>query len=129
MLEGSDIRYMPFPGRVAGIPSVLAGPAEDIVRSAAALAGQEGVHGLDLLAWRYDGDVETLIARVAGVTDKPVVVAGSVDSAARIAALRSAGAWGFTVGTAALDGVFPARLPGLAGQLAAIREAEAAAGF
>ncbi|WP_375690892.1 hypothetical protein [Pseudooceanicola sp. LIPI14-2-Ac024] len=128
-IAGSGLRYMPFPGRVEGIPSVLHGPAEAIVASAAELAALDGVHGLDLLAWRFSGDVEALIARVAGVTDKPVVVAGSVVRPAQIAALRSAGAWGFTIGTAALDGVFPAQAPGLEGQLAAIRAAEAAAGF
>ena len=88
-----------------------------------------GVDGLDLLAWRYTGEVEALIARVAGAVGKPVVVAGSVVKPAQIAALCSAGAWGFTIGTAALDGVFPARAPGLAGQLAAILAAEEAAGF
>lgn len=129
VMAGSGIRYMPFPGRVEGIPSVLHGPAEAIVASAEAMAAMEGVHGLDLLAWRFRGDVEALIARVAGATEKPVVVAGSVVNPAQIAALRSAGAWAFTIGTAALDGVFPAAEPGLAGQLAAIRAAEDAAGF
>lgn len=129
LLAGSGIRYMPFPGRVEGIPSVLHGPAEAIVASARALAAMEGVDGLDLLAWRFRGDAVALIARVAGATEKPVVVAGSVETPAQIAALCSAGAWGFTIGTAALDGVFPAVAPGLAGQIAAIRAAEAAAGF
>ncbi|WP_370286135.1 hypothetical protein [Pseudooceanicola nanhaiensis] len=129
IVAGSGLRYMPFPGRVAGIPSVLHGPAEAIVASAVELAGLDGVDGLDLLAWRYTGEVEALIARVAGAVGKPVVVAGSVVKPAQIAALCSAGAWGFTIGTAALDGVFPAREPGLAGQLAAILAAEEAAGF
>ncbi|MDF1855831.1 hypothetical protein [Pseudooceanicola sp.] len=129
LVAGSGLRYMPFPGRIEGIPSVLHGPAGAIVASAAKLAALEGVHGLDLLAWRFRGDVEALIAGVVGVTDKPVIVAGSVDSPARIAALRAAGAWGFTIGTAALDGVFPARAPGLSAQIAAIQAAEATAGF
>ena len=129
LLAGAGPRYMPFPGRVEGIPSVLHGPAEDIVDSARRLAALDGVHGLDLLAWRFAGNVEALIAQVAGVTDKPVVVAGSVDSPAQIAALCHAGAWGFTIGTAALDGVFPAAEPGLSGQLAAIGAATRAAGF
>lgn len=131
IVAGAGLRYMPFPGRVEGIPSVLHGPAEAIVASAVDLAGLDGVDGLDLLAWRYEGEgeVEALIARVAGAVAKPVVVAGSVVKPAQIAALCSAGAWGFTIGTAALDGVFPARAPGLAGQLAAILAAEKAAGF
>ena len=126
-IRGAGLRYMPFPGRVAGLPSVLHGPAGDIVASAAELAALDGVDGLDLLAWRFDGDVEALIARVVGQVRKPVVVAGSVTRPAQIAALTSAGAWGFTIGTAALDGVFPAAEPGLVGQLRAILAAESAA--
>lgn len=129
MIADNGMRYMPFPGRIEGIPSVLHGPADAIVASAERLSQIDGVHGLDLLAWRFAGDVEALIARVAGVTDKPVIVAGSVDSPAKIAALRHAGAWGFTIGTAALDAVFPAQKPGLKGQIAAIQAAESDAGF
>jgi len=36
-----------------------------------------------------------------------VIVAGSIDRSARIAEAIDAGATGFTVGTAALDGIFP----------------------
>lgn len=122
-LTGSGIRYMPFPGRISGLPSVLHGPAGDILASAARLAALDGVHGLDLLAWRFAGDVPALIRAVCAVTPKPVIVAGSVDGPDRIAELAGCGAAGFTVGTAALDGVFPARAPGLAGQLASIRQA------
>ena len=51
---------------------------------------------------------------------QPVVMAGSIESAERIEAVIQAGAAGFTVGTAALEGVFPTG-PGLADQLAYIR--------
>jgi phosphoribosylformimino-5-aminoimidazole carboxamide ribonucleotide (ProFAR) isomerase len=57
-----------------------------------------------LLAYRYDGDVDALVRAVVGATDLPVICAGSVDSAERIRALDAAGAWAFTIGTAALDG-------------------------
>ena len=42
---------------------------------------------------------------VVGATDLPVICAGSVDSVERIRALDGCGAWAFTIGTAALDGV------------------------
>ncbi len=106
ILAGTGIRYYPFPGQVTGHPSVLHGPAEDIIASARALADLEGVHGLDLLAWRYDSEVEALIAGVCGAVRKPVIVAGSIDRPGRIAAAARAGAAGFTIGTAALDGAF-----------------------
>jgi 4-hydroxythreonine-4-phosphate dehydrogenase len=123
VLAGTGIHYSPFPGAVVGHPSVLEGTIDSIARSARRLAAMDGVHGLDLLAYRFSGDVPALIHRVCQVVaPKPVVVAGSIDRPERIAALIEAGAAGFTVGTAALDGVFPARSPKLADQLAFIVE-------
>lgn len=100
------LRYYPFPGRITGHPSVLEGPAEEIVASARALAALEHVHGLDLLAYRFAGDVPALMRQVAQAVEKPVIVAGSIDSPARIDAVAEAGAAGFTVGTAAFAGAF-----------------------
>ncbi|MGY2049003.1 4-hydroxythreonine-4-phosphate dehydrogenase [Methylobacterium sp. JK268] len=122
LLAGTGIRYYPFPGRVVGHPSRLDGSPEAIVASAQGLAAMPGVHGLDLLAYRFAGDVPDLIARVCAAVDKPVLVAGSIDREERIAALVRAGAAGFTIGTAALDGRFPSAEPGLRGQIAAVRD-------
>ncbi|ADI12605.1 hypothetical protein SBI_09487 [Streptomyces bingchenggensis BCW-1] len=109
ILDGAPVEYWPFPGRVAGHPSILCGDAADIVASAKDLAATTGVHGLDLLAYRFGGDAAALAAQVVTAVDVPVLAAGSVDRAERIAALRDAGVWGFTVGTAVLDGSFPWR--------------------
>jgi methylglyoxal synthase len=114
------VRYYPFPGRITGHPSVLEGPAEDIVASARALAALEHVHGLDLLAYRFAGDVPGLMAEVCAAVTKPVIVAGSIDRAERVEATAAAGAQGFTVGTAALAGAFPSDTAGFAGQVRAI---------
>ncbi len=121
VIAGSALRYYPFPGRITGHPSVLEGPAEDIVASARRIAALQGVHGLDLLAYRFAGDVPTLMKQVCAAAGKPVIVAGSIDGAERIESVVEAGAAGFTIGTAALDGVFDPVNPGLAHQLAAIR--------
>ena len=128
LLRGTPIRYYPFPGAVTGHPSVLGGSIDDIVASARRMAVLEGVHGLDLLAYRFTGDVPALIHRVVAAVDKPVVIAGSIDRAERIEAAVAGRAAGFTVGTAALDGVFPAPAPGLAAQLRCIRGLLDAAG-
>lgn len=122
LLRGTPIRYYPFPGAVTGHPSVLGGSIADIVASAQRMAALEGVHGLDLLAYRFAGDVPALIQRVCAAVDKPVVVAGSIDRAERIEAAVAGCAAGLTVGTAALDGVFPARAPGLTAQLRCIQD-------
>lgn len=121
ILAGTGIRYYPFPGEIVGHPSVLTGAADTIVESARRLAALDGVHGLDLLAYRFQGDVPDLIGRVCrAVAPKPVVVAGSIDRPERITDLLEAGAAGFTVGTAALDSAFPACSTRLADQLAFI---------
>ena len=127
-IAGSGVRYLPFAGRVSGHPSVLEGPPGEIVASARAIAVREGVHGLDLLAWRSRADAPRLIAEVCAATGKPVLVAGSLDRRGRVAAARAAGAAGFTVGTAAFAGRFPAAGPDLASQLAAILDAAAGVG-
>lgn len=121
LLGGTKIRYYPFPGRISGHPSMLEGTETEIVRSAVDLASRPGVHGLDLLAYRFVGNVPNLIRQVcAAVADKPVIVAGSLDRPERILAAASAGATGFTVGTALLDGAFPVS-PDLAQQIACVQ--------
>lgn len=106
VIAGQNIRYYPFPGQIVGHPSQLEGTIETIVESARELAAIDGVSGLDLLAYRFNGDVETLMARVCAAIDKPVVIAGSIDRVERMAAVVRSGAAGFTIGTAAFNGAF-----------------------
>ncbi|AUT49787.1 4-hydroxythreonine-4-phosphate dehydrogenase [Achromobacter sp. AONIH1] len=120
LLAGSRIRYYPFPGEVYGHPSILGGTLEEIVASARRIGALPGVHGLDLLAYRASVDVPMLMAEVCRQADVPVIMAGSIDTTARIQIVRDAGAAGFTVGTAALDERFPAPRPGLLAQLKTI---------
>lgn len=100
-------RYCPFPGRVIGHPSILEGTIDSIASSSADLTARPGVHGLDLLAYRWAGDVPALVRAVVDAADGPVIAAGSVDSRDRISALAEAGAWAFTIGGA----IFERRLP------------------
>ena len=101
-------RYCPFPGRVVDHPSVLEGTVEEITESARALTARDGVDGLDLLAYRWNGDVPALVRSVVTACAGPVIAAGSVDSAERIQALNDAGAWAFTIGGAIFDRKLPA---------------------
>jgi phosphoribosylformimino-5-aminoimidazole carboxamide ribonucleotide (ProFAR) isomerase len=85
---------------------------------------EAGCAGVDLLAFRAtDADPLDLIRAARSATDRPVIVAGSIDSPARIEAIREAGADLFTIGTAALDGSFNPRYGLLANQLDQILEA------
>ncbi|WP_064684961.1 hypothetical protein [Rhizobium bangladeshense] len=106
IIAGRNIQYYPFPGQIVGHPSKLEGTIETIVESARQLTAIDGVNGLDLLAYRFNGDVEALMTRVCEAIDKPVVVAGSIDSLQRMAAVVRSGAAGFTIGTAAFNGAF-----------------------
>jgi hypothetical protein len=108
ILAGTGIRFFPYLGKVIGHPCLLRGAIEEIVDDARA-AQELGVDGVNLLAYRYDGDVDALVEAVVPAILLPVIAAGSVDSAERIHALSERGVWAFTIGTAALDG---ALLPG-----------------
>ena len=104
IIAGTGIKFFPYVGRVVGHPCLLRGSVQEIAddaRRAEAL----GLHGVNLLAYRYDGDVEALVDAVVSNTSLPVIAAGSVDSVERIRALARNGVWAFTIGTAALDGV------------------------
>ena len=120
VIKGTGIRYFPFPGRITGHPSVLEGSIEEIVESAKAIAGRDGVHGLDLLAYRSAQNVPALMKAVCAAVTKPVYIAGSIDTPERIAVVQAAGAAGFTIGTAALDGKYPADGSDVPSQLGAI---------
>ena len=121
ILAGTGVKFFPYVGRIVGHPCLLRGSIEEIVGDAERAAAL-GVDGINLLAYRYDGDVEALVRAVVGATEFPVICAGSVDSVERIRALDDCGAWAFTIGTAALDGVLVEGAD-LRGQLEAALEA------
>jgi hypothetical protein len=120
VLAGSGLRYCPFPGTITGHPSVLSGAVADIAADAARLTAIDGVHGVDLLAYRHaTADVGALTRAVADAVDGPVIAAGSGATVEQIRVLEEAGAWGFTIGSA----IFEQRLPGgpsVAGQVRAV---------
>jgi hypothetical protein len=124
ILAGTGVKFWPYVGRIVGHPCLLRGSIDEIVEDTRR-AAELGVDGINLLAYRYDDDVESLVRAVVAATDLPVICAGSVDSVERIRALEAAGAYAFTIGTAALDGVLVEGLP-LGGQLAAALEAAGA---
>ncbi len=117
ILAGSGIKYLPFPGRIDGHPSVLLGSIAEISNDARELTALDGVYGLDLLAYRSpDQDPIALTREVVAASAGPVVVAGSIATAEQIRLVASAGAWGFTIGGAIFEGRLPGA-PDLAGQI------------
>ena len=108
-------------GQIVGHPSELQGTLEDIVESARSLAALDRVHGLDLLAYRYKGDVARLMSEVCRVSDKPVVIAGSIDSEDKITA---AAHWciGIYRRHSCFSDIFPADKEGLVPQIRSLME-------
>lgn len=121
IIAGTGIRFFPYVGRVIGHPCLLRGEIEEIVDDARR-SEELGVDGINLLAYRYDRDVEALVEAVVTAVSVPVIAAGSVDSVQRIQALTDRGVWAFTIGTAALDGEFVQGAP-LEAQLRAVFDA------
>lgn len=123
IIASSGIRFFPYVGQVIDHPCLLRGSIEEIVQDTVS-AQERGVDGINLLAYRYDGDVDELVQAIVRATSLPIIAAGSVDSAARIRALAERGVWAFTIGTAALDGVLVPGAP-LGDQLRFILDAAA----
>jgi len=104
-LKAKPIQYYPFPGHIHGHPSILDGTIEDIVAHACELE-THGVHGLDLLTYRYTGNAPSLLRQVVQATNLPVVSAGSIATFERITEVWDSGAWGFTIGSAFFEKKF-----------------------
>lgn len=105
LIRDARVRYFPFPGTIVGHPSVLEGTIESISESARELTARDGIDGLDLLAYRWKGDVPALVRRVVSSSSGQIVVAGSIVNAEQIRIVTAAGAWGFTIGGAVFDRV------------------------
>ena len=104
-LKDKAVRYYPFPGHVHSHPSILDGEIDQIVAHACELEAY-GVHGLDLLTYRYNGEATYLLKQVVEATRIPIVSAGSIASFERINEVWDSGAWGFTIGSAFFERKF-----------------------
>jgi hypothetical protein len=119
ILDGSATAYFPFPGRPIGHPTRLAGTPEEVEAQCRAFM-DKGCPGADLLAYRAtEADALDLVAasrRGLGPTGY-LIVAGSVNTAEQIRALKMAGADAFTIGSAVFDHSFSPRKPSICSQL------------
>jgi hypothetical protein len=118
LLQGTGIKYYPFPGTPTGHPTQLGGDAAQIAAHTADFIAQ-GCAGVDLLAYRAtDADPLALVAAArTACGGKKLICAGGVDCPDRIAALRAAGVDAFTIGSAAFDFTFAPSKPGFIAQL------------
>lgn len=94
-----NIKYLPFVGRVSGLPSLLSGGIDEIIKEAQECA-KIGVWGIDLLAYRYeDGDPFLLAQKMLKSLDLPLVIAGSIDSYTRLDEIKKLNPQFFTIGS------------------------------
>jgi len=107
ILDGTGIGYYPFPGAPTGHPTRLGGSPEQVAEHCCKFL-QAGCAGVDLLAYRATEADPLDLVRAArqALPGAGLIVAGSVDSPARIRALAEAGADAFTIGSAVFDGSF-----------------------
>ena len=98
-------KFFPYIGKIVGHPCLLRGTLEEIVEDAKRTQ-KLGADGINLLAYRYDGNVRELIQKVMAAVELPLVVAGNVDSVERIRELKELGVWAFTIGGAIMEKKF-----------------------
>lgn len=94
-----QIKYMPFVGQVSGRPSVLKGSIEEMIAEAQSYI-QKGVYGIDLLGYRFTGDIAQLNHTFMEQVPAPICLAGSIDSFARLDEVKAVSPWAFTIGSA-----------------------------
>ncbi|MGI3899292.1 MAG: hypothetical protein ACRYGP_07160 [Janthinobacterium lividum] len=111
----SPVRYFPAVGDITAEAGRMHGEVESLAEEAKQYEAL-GVDGIMLLAYRFVGDVDGLLAAVRKATSLDIVCAGSVDSRARIRQLSRLGTWAFTIGSAVLDNAMT-NTPGLQAQL------------
>jgi hypothetical protein len=105
-LKDTSVRYYPFVGDVGGSPVTLKGTTQDILDDCTRLE-QAGVHGLDLVAYRYvDGDPVELAKQVVAAATTEVIIAGSISSVERIRIVDDINPFAFTMGSALFDKLF-----------------------
>ena len=124
-ISATGIEYFPFVGRPMGHPTELEGSPEEIAadcRRADAL----GCAGVDLLAFRSTSAPPLHLVRAAREALRgKLIVAGSVDSSARVRELAALAVDAFTMGTALFERRFVPGESSLKAQVSAARAASA----
>ena len=119
--RGSATRYYPFPGRPFSHPTKLGGTTAAVEADCRRFIDL-GCAGVDLLAYRATESEPIDLVRAArkGLGAARLIIAGGIDSAARIEAVKEAGADAFTIGTAIFNGSYRDNLGSPLSQLKAV---------
>ena len=101
----ANLKFFPYIGKVIGHPCVLEGSVDEIVSNGVEF-GKMGIHGINLLLYRYTGNVNLLLDRVIDALKIPLIVAGSIDDFEKIGQMKRKNVWAFTIGGAILEKKF-----------------------
>jgi len=101
----AHLKFFPYIGKVIGHPCVLEGNVDEIVNNGVEF-GKMGIHGINLLLYRYTGNVNLLLDRAIDTLKIPLIVAGSIDNFEKIGQMKRKNVWAFTIGGAILEKKF-----------------------
>lgn len=104
VIKKHNILYLPFIGERYTLN--MSGTIEELTKEAAELSRKEGVAGINIAAFRYDGDVEKMVFAVKDTIDKPICCVGSINSYERLDMILKFEPWYFTIGSAFFDKIF-----------------------
>ena len=101
----ANLKFFPYIGKVIGHPCVLEGNVDEIVNNGVEFE-KMGIHGINLLLYRYTGNVNLLLDRAIDTLKIPLIVAGSIDDFEKIGQMKRKNVWAFTIGGAILEKKF-----------------------
>lgn len=105
IINKTQIKFFPYIGKIVDHPCLLRGTINEIVDDAKKVE-KMGLPGINLLAYRYDGDAEKLMVSVQKAVKIPLIVAGSINSYERVRKMKELNIWAFTIGGAIFDKKF-----------------------
>ncbi len=101
----ANLKFFPYIGEVIGHPCVLEGSVDEIINNGVEFE-KMGIHGINLLLYRYTGNVNLLLDRAIDTLKIPLIVAGSIDDFEKIGQMKRKNVWAFTIGGAILEKKF-----------------------
>ena len=108
LLRDSQLEYLPFVGIPFSHPTKLRGSPKEIFQECKEIVS-ENCFGVDLLAYRSTESepVELVKCAKKALENAYLLVAGDIDNEKKIEQIFSAGADGFTMGSAIFNGSYP----------------------
>ena len=95
-------KFFPYIGKVVGHPCILEGSVNEIVDNGLEFE-KIGVDGINLLLYRYTGDVNLLLESIVKTLSIPIIPAGSIDNFEKIDFVKRKRVFAFTIGGAILE--------------------------